>query len=335
MKQQGATVSLTKYVRLIAVLILIVLLAAGCRLRTVEPSSEPSPTVLSTHTPGSTPLPLATVTLAPSPPPGPPQWHPASQGIPGQIGVAAAAIAPSDPQVLYLAAYEPGGLYRSDDGGQTWQPAGTGLESLAPIVLTVHPAVPNLAWVGTVTGAYRTQDGGESWHPMADLSGMPVYALAASPDGDRLYAGGEAPSVWRSDDSGQSWSSSELAKSPDGVLSLAVGSDGIVYAGTAGQGVWASQDAGQTWQPVGGAITSAHVTILRLLHDGRLYALADGQSYLFQRGGESWQLVGPSNFEALSFAVGPGRPGRLYLGSKGRGLAVSLDGGVSWSPTGE
>lgn len=35
--------------------------------------------------------------------------------------MAAVAAAPSDPLVVYLAAYEPGGLFRSDDGGENGQ----------------------------------------------------------------------------------------------------------------------------------------------------------------------------------------------------------------------
>ena len=58
---------------------------------------------------------------APIPSLGHLQWYPASQRVSARIGVAAVAAAPSDPLVIYLAAYEPGGLFRSDDGGENGQ----------------------------------------------------------------------------------------------------------------------------------------------------------------------------------------------------------------------
>ena len=324
-----------RLVFLLVGLTLLALLAGGCDLQPTEPSFVPSPTVRPARTPKLTPLPLLAETATPDLSTDPPQWRRASQGIPAQMGVAGVAIAPSDQMVIYLATYEPGGIYRSDDGGKTWRPASGGLETLAPIAFAVHPEHPGVAWVGTVTGAYRTSDGGQSWHLITGLPPVPIYALAASPDGAGLYAAGEAPGVWRSNDGGQTWSSGDLAGAVSSVLSLAVAGDGTTYAGTAGQGVWTSQDGGETWQRVGDALASAHVTILRPLSDGRLYALAESHLYISPDRGDTWDMVGPPQFEALSFAAGPVGSGHLYLGSKGNALAVSLDGGISWTFEGE
>ena len=192
---------------LLAVLTLIAFLAVGCDLQPTEPSIVPSPVVRNTHTPVPAHLPIPVETVTPGLSLTPPQWRQASQGIPAQISVADVAVAPSDHLAIYLAAYEPGGIYRSADGGQTWRPACGGLETLAPVALTVHPEDPGVAWVGTVQGAYRTIDGGQRWHLMTGLPSVPIYALAASPGGAGLYAGGEAAGVWRSNDGGQTWSS--------------------------------------------------------------------------------------------------------------------------------
>ena len=259
-----------------------------------------------------------------------PQWTPSSQGIPAQVGVAAVAVAPSDARMVYLAAYEPGGLYRSTDGGGTWQAAGAGLGQLAPLSVVVHPSDPNVAWVGTVAGGYRTSDGGQNWDPMLDLPQRPIYTLAVESDGHSLYAGGEASGIWRSNDDGYTWLAGEPAEGQVSVLSLAIAADGTVYAGTAGQGLWVSNDGGVGWQGTGWDLVSANVPILTTASDGRLYALADGQLYLSLDGGDSWEMVGPPDFQGLSFAAGPGPAGRLYVGSKGRGLRVSPDGGKSW-----
>ena len=140
-----------------------------------------------------------------------PAWRSASQGIPAQIGVAAVAVAPGDPGVIYLTAYEPGGLYRSADGGDSWQAVNRGLEALVPLAIAAHPDNPDMAWVGTMVGGYRTTDGGRSWQPMAGLPAVPIYTLAVTSDGHSLYAGGETTAIWRSDDGGRTWGASQSA----------------------------------------------------------------------------------------------------------------------------
>jgi len=264
-----------------------------------------------------------------------PTWRSAHQGISAQIGVAAVAVAPGDPRVVYLAAYEPGGLYRSVDGGGSWQAVSQGVESLAPLTVAVHPNNPDVAWVGTMAGGYHTADGGHSWQPMAGLPSVPIYALAVMPDGRTLYAGGEATGIWRSDDGGQTWRASQAAGGAGTVLSLAVMPDGKVLAGTAGQGVWRGEKGGEQWRRVDGELAQAYVPQLTVTDHGRWYALAQNSLYLSDSEGQSWRMIGPPDFETLSFAVEPGPAGRLYLGSKGHGLAVSQDGGENWPPAGD
>ena len=268
-------------------------------------------------------------------------WQPASQDIPAQVGVAAVAIAPtlgtvepSDPRLIYLAAYELGGLYRSADGGVSWQEARRGLESLAPLTVAVDATNPDVAWVGTRLGGYRTTDGGQNWQPMTALPERPIYALALTAGGRTLYAGGEATGIWRSDDGGETWKPSKSATQQLSILGLAIAPDGTVFAGTAGQGVWASRDDGQSWQMAGDELAQAYVSVLEVAQDNQLYALASSRLYLSRDGGATWKVVGPSRFEALSFAAEPGPGRRLYLGSKGNGLAVSPDGGESWITAG-
>lgn len=94
--------------------------------------------------------------------------------------IGAFALAPSDPNVIYLGTGEanifraslPGvGVYRSADGGQTWQHAG--LENSGTIArILVHPKNPDVAYVAAGgnewsynkdRGVYKTENGGKSW----------------------------------------------------------------------------------------------------------------------------------------------------------------------------
>src|SRR5579871_6058658 len=121
-------------------------------------------------------------------------WFPiaddARSGIPiGSIG--AIAVAPSDPNIIYVGTGEPDirsqhsygiGVFKSTDAGKTWRPIGlTETRQIAKIV--VDPADPNRVYVAALghvykanaeRGVYRTTDGGSHW--------TKVLASAKSPN---------------------------------------------------------------------------------------------------------------------------------------------------------
>ncbi len=107
-------------------------------------------------------------------------------------GYYAFAIAPSDPDVLYLGVYGKG-VYVSRDGAGTWLAANgsDGLMRAKRIyTLLVDPCNPSRVTVAAEDGVYRTEDAGASWSPFKD--GLPdwiqVRALSCGKDG-QIYAG--------------------------------------------------------------------------------------------------------------------------------------------------
>src|SRR5258708_32745262 len=69
--------------------------------------------------------------------------------------VLAVAFAPSDARVAY-AGTAGGGVFRSRDGGSSWQAASTGLRGLRISSLAVGPRDPAAGSAGTGTGLYKT-----------------------------------------------------------------------------------------------------------------------------------------------------------------------------------
>ena len=97
----------------------------------------------------------------------------------------AIALAPNQPQIMYMATSRDG-LYKSVDGGSRWEPINQGLpESRAGgrveeiRTLVVHPLDANTAYVALKTqGIYLTTDGGASWRPFNE--GLPFPFLTAT-----------------------------------------------------------------------------------------------------------------------------------------------------------
>lgn len=130
---------------------------------------------------------------------------------------------PERPKRLYLQNH--GGVYRSDDEGDTWDYIGDGLPSDFGFCIAVHPREPDTIWVFPIGGGdnrfppgnkarvWRSRDAGEAWTELGE--GLPdrfhvavMRDAMCTDDHDRpgLYFGARNGSVYASLDDGDSWS---------------------------------------------------------------------------------------------------------------------------------
>ncbi len=126
-------------------------------------------------------------------------WRPLTDGL-ADLSVGALAIAPANPEVVYIGSGEAGigsffvpgiGLLRSDDGGETWylpQPEEVVAEQF--FALSVDPRDEDSVIAATEKGLFATADGGASWSPLLnhpDLYGV-TEILRSPSDPDRLWS---------------------------------------------------------------------------------------------------------------------------------------------------
>jgi len=187
-------------------------------------------------------------------------WEPVFDDQTAQ-SIGAIAVAPSDPNVVWVGTGEPfirsnvshgNGVYRSTDGGDTW--SHVGLEESGRIGrVVVHPRDPDVAWVAALghlygpqeeRGVFKTADGGESWERVLfvdDATG--AVDLVADPTNPRIlfaatwqmqirtwgrWSGGPGSGLWKSTDGGESWTRLEgrgLPEPPLGKIGLAISPD--------------------------------------------------------------------------------------------------------------
>lgn len=159
----------------------------------------------------------------------------------------------TDPDAALLYAATARNIFRSGDGGLTWEqlrgPAGAG----APSLLVAHPRRPGELWLGTSVGeVYISRDRGQTWELSLRLSlERVVNSIAIDPiEPDVAYMAAGA-SVYATTDGGQTWNRRAVGLGTGFAVALLVdpARRGTVFLGANPDGVYWSANYARTWQP--------------------------------------------------------------------------------------
>ena len=248
---------------------------------------------------------------------------------------------PFDSKRMFIA-YTDIGLFRSENGGESWASA--------------TPGVPQ-EWVNTTYWiTFDPAVKGRVWGAMSYTHDLPRPKMwrHASPS---TYAGG----VCVSEDGGKTWRASSKGMPPTAATHVLFDPTSpvearVLYVTGFGKGVFKSADGGKTWALKNNGLPGPepfawrlardqrgvlYLVIARRSEDGSFGNSADGGLYRSGDGAEHWQRIllpdgvnGPNGV-----AIDPEDPNRLYLAAWGRetpngavqgGIFISADGGKSW-----
>ncbi|HLG95434.1 MAG TPA: YCF48-related protein [Bryobacteraceae bacterium] len=210
------------------------------------------------------------------------------------------------------------GVFRSTDGGQSWQKVLYKDENTGAVDLAFDPNNPrnvyavlwaarqgpweNGAWSGPGSGLFKSTDGGDTWQQLTGglptpAEGLSRIGIAIAPsNARRMYAlaQGKPSALYRSDDAGSSWqrvnTEQRITGRGDDFAMVRVdprNPDTIYVANTS---TYRSTDGGQTFTAIKGAPggDDYHTIWINPLHPEIILLAADQGATISVNGGETW-----------------------------------------------
>jgi photosystem II stability/assembly factor-like uncharacterized protein len=293
------------------------------------------------------------------------------------ISIGDVAIAPSNPNIIWVGTGEHNnqrsalfgdGVYKSVDGGKTWQ--NMGLKDTVRIGrIVVDSRNPDIVYVasngplyrpGPMRGVYKTTDGGKTWDLVlrGENQTTGFIDMVADPRDSRvLYAAsldqlrrawnhresGPGSGLWKSTDAGRTWNKLDggLPKGNIGRIGLAISQRNprTLYATVinrnegGGIEIYRTDDAGGNWRKVNeqAAQGSSYYGKIRICpgSDDRIYILGV-RLQRSDNGGRTFRIIDNLiHVDHHSMWIDPANPDRIILGNDG-GLYATYDRAETW-----
>jgi photosystem II stability/assembly factor-like uncharacterized protein len=248
-------------------------------------------------------------------------WSPS--GLTDTQAISRIRIHPTDPGIIFVAALghpfganPERGVFRSRDGGNTWQKVLYRNDHAGAVDLCLDPKNPDVLFAA-IWEVFRTP-----------------YSLSS---------GGPGSGLFKSTDGGNSWT--EITRNP-GLPKGMIGKIGVSVAGADSNRVWAiveaedggifrSDDGGATWAKVNDErrFRQRAFYYSRIYADpkskDRVYVLNTG-FYVSDDGGKSYKTLRTPHGDNHDLWIAPNEPSRMINGNDG-GANVSTNGGETWT----
>jgi photosystem II stability/assembly factor-like uncharacterized protein len=304
-------------------------------------------------------------------------WKPVTDGQMHYSSVGAVAVAPSNPDIVYIGTGEAdirgniiqgGGAYKSSDAGKTWTHIGLA-DTQVIAKIRVHPNNPDLVYVAAFghhaapnpdRGVYRSKDGGKTWDKVLfrdnktgadeliiDPNNPQVIYVAlweAYRNAFEMSSGGPGSGIFKSTDGGDHWT--EISRNP-GLPKTMLGKIGLSVSGADSNRVYAqieaedggffmSDDAGSTWKKV----NERRDLRQRAFYYSRVFAdpkvkdtvwVLNVNIYKSTDAGKTWKASNVPHGDNHDMWIAANDSNRMIEANDGGGT-ISVNGGETWTP---
>jgi photosystem II stability/assembly factor-like uncharacterized protein len=271
-------------------------------------------------------------------------WVVSNEGITDRTGISGDAIPafcltidPNNPDIVWAGMQYLGGMYRSDDGGLTWEKRINGIdyldrEGLTWRGITVEPGNSNVVYIAgeisswvwnngqevigrefdkTMGVVYKTTDGGQTWKEVWKGDNLARYVWINPQDKDIIYIS-------------------------TGLFDREARNSDYESNKPGGEGILKSNDGGRTWKPMNEGLGNLYLGSVHMHPEDPDILIAgaanntyreNGGIYMTRDGGASWEYKGGDHITSVEFAEA--NPNIIYAAGVDA-FFRSDDGGESW-----
>ena len=255
--------------------------------------------------------------------------------------IRAMAIAPSDSNVLVAGALD--GVYRSNDGGNSWSRiSSANLSEIKNIEsIAVDPKNPDTVYAGTWHLAWKTSDGGATWQHINKgmIDDSDVFSVIVDPANPSIVFASACSGIYKSETAGDSFQKIQgipFSARRTRVLKQDPGNPNIVYAGTT-EGLWKTMDQGKTWKRVSNPELVVNDVMVDPRNSSRVLLATDRRGVLASDDGAQTLTAsnhGYTHRYVSAILADNHDAGTIYVGvvndKEEGGVFVSRDGGQHW-----
>lgn len=211
-----------------------------------------------------------------------------------------------------------GGLWKSEDAGQSWSTPTDSLPNLGVSSIAIHPGNPDIMYIATgdkqrgsalSIGIMKSTDGGQSWQTTGlnpDTSdAWKISKVIIHPSQTNVLLTATNSGIYKTGDGGATWDQKIAGDFHD--LEIHPGNPGTWYGARHGDGVYKSTDSGENWVRLGNGLPAADPGI-----------------------GRTVLAISPSSPETIYALYSENIISQGWIWGY-YGLYRSLDGGNSWS----
>jgi uncharacterized protein (TIGR03437 family) len=245
------------------------------------------------------------------------------------------AFKPGNPDTLYVG--NEGGIYKSPDGGNSWQSLNIGLPITQFNFVAVHPQNPLIVLGGTQGQGLVRFSGSSVWAQLIRGDAGQIVFDPSNPD--VVFVAKQRFRLMRSGPGDLFTQVSTGISSADRVsfyppIAIQPGNTPVLYFGT--YRLWASWNRGDTWAAVSGDLTNGGtLTAIAVSPDGSIYSGSSDGRVSASNGSGSWRTAsGLPNRTVTSMAIDPRLSSTAYLSVWGFGTGHvfrTADAGYTWT----
>jgi photosystem II stability/assembly factor-like uncharacterized protein len=286
-------------------------------------------------------------------------------GLETSLHIARIRIHPDNPDVVYVASMghafgptEDRGVFRTTDGGETWERVLYQNDLTGAIDLVMSPGDPNTLFAGLWTferkawgsffggpdgGIWRSNDGGDTWEEITASAGLPegdmgrIGLTMSAADPNRIYAlidSATKAGLYRSDDLGETWSfvsaNAQVIARPFYFTHIYANPSNADELWSPGNKLWRSVDGGVEWILEPSIKDDFHDIWIDPKDPMRMIVTCDGGTAVSLTGGKTWSsFANQSGTQFYRVNTDDQFPYRVYSNSQDL-LAYSVPSASRW-----